>query len=75
VLCLFWNAVGLTPDSVKATPAWKSASAGYSRAFNALREFNGWYFKAFKAEEANERAIRQNERIERMQGRYPPLGS
>ena len=34
---------GLTPDSVKATEAWKDAKAAYHRAFEALRAFNAKY--------------------------------
>lgn len=34
---------GLTPDAVKASPAWKSARAAFDRAFAALRTFNGRY--------------------------------
>ena len=32
--------MGLTPDSVKASPEWKAKRASYDRAFAALRAFN-----------------------------------
>ncbi len=50
--------MGLTPDSVKATPEWKAAYLAHAAAFQALRKFNGSYFKAFKKEIAAERKVR-----------------
>lgn len=40
--------LGLTPDSVKATPEWKAAKQDYERAFSALRAFNAHQYKAVK---------------------------
>ena len=34
------GACGLTPDSVKASPAYRVARARYQQAFAALRQFN-----------------------------------
>ena len=32
--------MGLTPDSVKASPEWQAAKAAWTEAFSALRAFN-----------------------------------
>ena len=53
------NAVGLTPDDVKASPEWKAAHAAYWAAHGRLRAFNGLYAPRFKAEL---RAARQTRR-------------
>jgi hypothetical protein len=42
--------MGLTPDSVKATPEWKAARKACDETFEALRAFNSFYVKTFKAE-------------------------
>ena len=50
--------MGLTPDAVKNSPEYRAASAAYDVAFAALRNFNGQFVKAFKAEYAAERRER-----------------
>ncbi len=52
------GAFGLTPDHVKATPAYITAKAAFDGAFAAQRAFNGWYATAFKKERARDRAAR-----------------
>jgi len=47
--------MGLTPDHVKAMPEWQQAKKDFDLAFAQLRNFNGWYMKAFKKEIAQER--------------------
>lgn len=42
--------MGITPDSVKATPEWKAARRAFDNAFARSRTFNGRYVKHFKAE-------------------------
>ena len=32
--------MGLTPDSVKASPEWQAAKAAWTEAFSALRAYN-----------------------------------
>lgn len=44
------NALGLTPDDVKAAPEWKAAYAAYWRAHGQLRAFNSRYAPMFKAD-------------------------
>ena len=39
------GAMGLTPDSVKASAAYRDASARYHAAHMALRAFNTWFLK------------------------------
>ena len=51
--------LGLTPDSVKSTPEYQQASKEYSAAFQALRNFNGWFTKQFKKEYAADRKARR----------------
>jgi hypothetical protein len=51
--------MGLTPDEVKFSPAYRAAHAAYQRAAAALRTFNVRYAKAFKRELATERAERR----------------
>lgn len=50
--------LGLTPDDVKASPAWRADHAAYERAHAAARQFNAWFCKAFKTERAADRADR-----------------
>lgn len=50
--------MGLTPDEVKATPAYRSARTECDRAFAELRNFNGWYTKTFRRERRLERTGR-----------------
>jgi hypothetical protein len=37
------DAMGLTPDSIKASPEFKTAKAAFDRAFAQLRNFNSVY--------------------------------
>lgn len=47
--------MGMTPDHVKAMPEWKEAKRCFDVAFQSLRNFNGWFNKAFKKEINEER--------------------
>lgn len=49
--------MGMTPDSVKATPQWQSARKASDKAFNDLRAFNGWFLRTFKTEYVAERNL------------------
>lgn len=42
--------LGLTPDDVKASAAWKLDNQAYLIAFNALRNFNASYTKLYSEE-------------------------
>lgn len=50
--------MGLTPDSVRATPEWQAASKAYAQAFYALREFNMANVKKFAKDIRAERRAR-----------------
>ncbi len=50
--------MGLTPDSVKATPEYRAAKLRYDRAHRALAGFNGRFCKAFAADLRAERRER-----------------
>ena len=52
------GAMGLTLDSVRATPEWKLANAKFASDFAKLRTFNAFYVKAFKKERNAERAAK-----------------
>lgn len=57
------NAMGLTPDDVKSTPAYREAAAAYAVAFAELRRFNEAFLKRFAAEyRAERRHVRGIER-------------
>ena len=56
--------MGLTPDPVKAMPEYRAACAAYDKAFAALRDYNGKFTKAFKAEYAAERAQKYATKLE-----------
>lgn len=47
--------MGLTPDAIRATPAWQKARREYNAAFAELRSFNQDYTRRFKQEIASER--------------------
>jgi hypothetical protein len=47
--------MGLTPDSVKAGPAWQSCNREHARAFAELRRLNAYGVKRFARELALER--------------------
>lgn len=49
------SCLGLTPDSVKATPEYQAALKAYNVSFAQLRNTNVWFTKAFKKEYAAER--------------------
>ena len=51
--------MGLTHDSVKASPEWKSANDDLALAFANLRNFNKWFTSVFAA---NLRAERKTKR-------------
>ena len=53
------NAMGLTPDNVRATPEWRAAKAASDTAFQQLRNFNSVYTKTFAKELRKERATRR----------------
>lgn len=50
--------MGMTSDNVKCSADFQAAQCVYRKASNALREFNGWYLKAFKKEITAERKAR-----------------
>lgn len=41
---------GLTTDAARATPEWRQAKARLDSAFNAYRNFNGVFTRAYKSE-------------------------
>lgn len=49
---------GLTPESVRLTPEYRTANARFQRAFAALRAFNAGFTKTFAKELRAERAQR-----------------
>ena len=49
---------GVTPDTVKATPAWRSARTEIDDAFKAVQKFNVEFLKKYKKEYAAERRSR-----------------
>lgn len=49
------TSLGLTPDHIKTSSAFKEAKIEYDKHFKNLREFNSYYVKAFKKEISNER--------------------
>lgn len=51
--------LGLTPDDVKKSPEWTTASLNFNIAFQALRRYNRTYTKAFAEELRHERQIRR----------------
>lgn len=61
--------LGLVPDSVKGTRAWKDARLAERSAFLELREFNKWYVKTFKRELAEDR------RLNRPFEKYEPIST
>ena len=53
------GAMGLTPDSVKASPEYRRARAEFNAAMRALQAFNARHLKRFKAQiAAEQRAAR-----------------
>lgn len=57
--------MGLTPDSVKASPEYQKAKAEADKAFAELRAFNTFFVKQFARECREERRKRDEERAER----------
>lgn len=51
--------LGLTPDAIKAKPAYQSARAEYQRAHAALRALNGQYVARYRKELQAERDARR----------------
>lgn len=47
--------MGLTPEGVRATPAWKAAKRAADVAFAELRKFNATYVRRYKREIAEDR--------------------
>lgn len=52
------GSMGLTPDSVRATPEWKVAKAQEDSDFKKLQNWNTFYVKTFKKEINAERAAK-----------------
>jgi hypothetical protein len=44
------NALGMTPDHIRATSEWKQAKFEFDQSFTELRKFNAHYVKKFKKE-------------------------
>lgn len=42
--------MGLTPDDVKRSAAWRADNAAFNRAFSEIRKFNSTYTKVFATE-------------------------
>lgn len=57
--------MGLTPDSIKQTPEWKSAYYKERAAFNAMRDFNMYMARTFKKELRAEREAKRKAILER----------
>ncbi len=55
--------LGLTPDSVKQSPAYQAARADSARAFAQLRALNGQYVKRFSVELTAERDAKRVARL------------
>ena len=53
--------MGITPDHVRATPAWRSAKREFDAAFAALRNFNAVFVRRFKREMLQERRAKRGE--------------
>jgi hypothetical protein len=53
------GAMNLVPDHIKATPAYREAKSAFDAAFQAQRNFNAWFVRAFKRERAQARAARK----------------
>jgi len=56
------NAMGLTPDHVRATPEWRAARSRFDRAFAAQRAFNAVFVRKFKKEIVAQRDARREAR-------------
>ena len=52
------GALGLTPDEIKNTTAWREAKADYDCRFSQLRAFNQWFVKKYKRQIQAERRER-----------------
>lgn len=50
--------MGLTPDAVKFSPAYREARASYQRAADEVRQFNATFTKVFARELREERRQR-----------------
>lgn len=59
--------MGLTPDTVRATPEWRSARTAYDEAFGASRAFNQGFNKTFETELKSERQALARQVIARAQ--------
>jgi len=52
------NSMGMTPDHIRETLEWQKAKKDFDDSFAKLRNFNGWYVKAFKKEIQTDRRKR-----------------
>lgn len=50
--------MGIVPDHIRETPEYQKAAKEYDLAFAEIRNFNGWFVKAFKKEYAADRRKR-----------------
>ena len=50
---------GMVPDHVRVTAQYRTAKSSFDRAFAKLRQFNGWFVKAYANELRAERAERR----------------
>lgn len=57
------GAMGLTPDDVKFSPAYRLAKQQFDASFAALRKFNGEFTKAFAKEIREDRLARRRARV------------
>lgn len=62
------GAFGMTPDSVKANPAYKNARADYVHAHDRLRSFNTWFLAEYGARYREEKRRRDDARRAGIEG-------
>ena len=53
--------LGLVPDEIKFSPAYRDAKAAYERAFASLRDFNADFMKRYAKEIRKQRAAKRGE--------------
>lgn len=56
--------LGLTPDAIRARPAWRAAKLALDNAFHALRQHNGRHAKRFAKETRADIAARRLANLE-----------
>jgi len=54
------GSMGITPDDVKRSPAYRAAKTGYDVSFARLRNFNARFTKEYAAELRAERRANRN---------------